>query len=200
MLFSSTFCFLALHTWIFSKPENYHIWFERPSHNHPRHSLCLSEDASDCWGPLCCRHECILHRAENFGVSYLIYFVPWLLFFFMQNFLENSHPAIQSLESLQQRAMDEFSKTASFFGEDGKSTNTEAFFGIFADFMGHFEVRKTQQSNGYCRVLHSALLQSKFYAYDSLFSAFPRIMITSNLVSHLCFFVVIVMHNPGACR
>uniref|UniRef100_A0A8C7YVT5 Glutamate receptor, ionotropic, delta 2 (Grid2) interacting protein, a n=1 Tax=Oryzias sinensis TaxID=183150 RepID=A0A8C7YVT5_9TELE len=57
----------------------------------------------------------------------------------MSNFLENSHPAVQSLESLQQRAMEEFSKTASFFGEDSKSTNTEAFFGIFAEFMSKFE-------------------------------------------------------------
>ncbi|KAM4531125.1 delphilin [Odontesthes bonariensis] len=57
----------------------------------------------------------------------------------MSNFLENSHPAIQSLESLQQRAMEEFSKTASFFGEDGKATNTEAFFCIFAEFTKKFE-------------------------------------------------------------
>uniref|UniRef100_A0A3Q1FVS5 Glutamate receptor, ionotropic, delta 2 (Grid2) interacting protein, a n=1 Tax=Acanthochromis polyacanthus TaxID=80966 RepID=A0A3Q1FVS5_9TELE len=57
----------------------------------------------------------------------------------MSNFLENSHPAVQSLESLQQRSMEEFSKTASYFGEDGKSTNTEAFFGIFSEFIGKFE-------------------------------------------------------------
>ncbi|XP_024128095.1 delphilin isoform X3 [Oryzias melastigma] len=57
----------------------------------------------------------------------------------MSNFLENSHPAVQSLESLQQRAMEEFSKTASFFGEDSKATNIEAFFGIFAEFMSKFE-------------------------------------------------------------
>lgn len=63
----------------------------------------------------------------------------------MSNFLENSHPAIQSLESLQQRAMEEFSKTASFFGEDGKSTNTEAFFGIFAEFMAKFERALSEQ-------------------------------------------------------
>lgn len=60
----------------------------------------------------------------------------------MQNFLENTHPAVQSLESLQQRAMEEFSKTASYFGEDGKATNTEAFFGIFSEFMSKFEVSK----------------------------------------------------------
>uniref|UniRef100_A0A8C9YTY6 Glutamate receptor, ionotropic, delta 2 (Grid2) interacting protein, b n=1 Tax=Sander lucioperca TaxID=283035 RepID=A0A8C9YTY6_SANLU len=57
----------------------------------------------------------------------------------MSSFLENSHPAIQSLESLQTRAMEEFSKVASFFGEDSKSANTESFFGIFAEFMCKFE-------------------------------------------------------------
>ncbi|MBN3303889.1 GRD2I protein, partial [Amia calva] len=59
----------------------------------------------------------------------------------MSGYLENTHPAIQSLESLQQRAMDEFSKVASFFGEDSKATSTEAFFGIFAEFIAKFEVR-----------------------------------------------------------
>uniref|UniRef100_A0A3Q3K055 Glutamate receptor, ionotropic, delta 2 (Grid2) interacting protein, a n=1 Tax=Monopterus albus TaxID=43700 RepID=A0A3Q3K055_MONAL len=57
----------------------------------------------------------------------------------MSSFLENSHPAIQSLESLQTRAMEEFSKVASYFGEDSKSTSTEAFFGIFAEFVSKFE-------------------------------------------------------------
>ncbi|CAN9508589.1 unnamed protein product [Ophioblennius macclurei] len=57
----------------------------------------------------------------------------------MSSFLENSHPAVQSLESLQSRAMEEFSKVASFFGEDSKSTSTESFFGIFADFISKFE-------------------------------------------------------------
>lgn len=57
-----------------------------------------------------------------------------------QSFLENSHPAIQSLESLQTQAMEEFCKVASFFGEDGKSANTESFFGIFAEFICKFEV------------------------------------------------------------
>ncbi|XP_072771935.1 delphilin isoform X4 [Nerophis lumbriciformis] len=63
----------------------------------------------------------------------------------MSNFLENSHPAVQSLESLQQRAVEEFSKTASFFGEDSKSTNTEAFFGIFAEFINKFEKALSDQ-------------------------------------------------------
>lgn len=69
--------------------------------------------------------------------------MPFFSYFslpFLQSFLENSHPAIQSLESLQNRAMEEFSKVASYFGEDSKSTSTESFFGIFADFMTKFEV------------------------------------------------------------
>ncbi|XP_051928011.1 delphilin isoform X2 [Hippocampus zosterae] len=57
----------------------------------------------------------------------------------MSSFLENSHPAIQSLESLQSRAMEEFSKVASFFGEDSKSTSTDSFFAIFAEFISKFE-------------------------------------------------------------
>ncbi|XP_051523794.1 delphilin isoform X3 [Myxocyprinus asiaticus] len=57
----------------------------------------------------------------------------------MSSFLENSHPAVQSLDSLQQRAMDEFNKVASYFGEDSKATNTETFFGIFAEFISKFE-------------------------------------------------------------
>lgn len=57
----------------------------------------------------------------------------------MSGFLENTHPAVQSLDSLQQRAIEEFSKVASFFGEDSKATTTEAFFGIFAEFISKFE-------------------------------------------------------------
>ncbi|XP_070708242.1 delphilin [Pempheris klunzingeri] len=57
----------------------------------------------------------------------------------MSSFLENSHPAIQSLESLQTRAMEEFSKVASYFGENSKTTRTEAFFGIFSEFISKFE-------------------------------------------------------------
>ncbi|KAM9463138.1 delphilin isoform 2-T2 [Clarias gariepinus] len=56
----------------------------------------------------------------------------------MSNFLENSHPAVQSLDSHQQKAMDEFAKVASYFGEDSKTTTTEAFFGIFAEFISKF--------------------------------------------------------------
>uniref|UniRef100_A0A9J7XEH8 Glutamate receptor, ionotropic, delta 2 (Grid2) interacting protein, b n=1 Tax=Cyprinus carpio carpio TaxID=630221 RepID=A0A9J7XEH8_CYPCA len=57
----------------------------------------------------------------------------------MSSFLENCHPAVQSLDSLQQRAMDEFHKVASYFGEDSKATTTETFFGIFAEFISKFE-------------------------------------------------------------
>uniref|UniRef100_A0A671RCX1 Delphilin-like n=1 Tax=Sinocyclocheilus anshuiensis TaxID=1608454 RepID=A0A671RCX1_9TELE len=57
----------------------------------------------------------------------------------MSSFLENCHPAVQSLDSLQLRAMDEFHKVASYFGEDSKATTTETFFGIFAEFISKFE-------------------------------------------------------------
>ncbi|XP_016356785.1 delphilin isoform X4 [Sinocyclocheilus anshuiensis] len=57
----------------------------------------------------------------------------------LSSFLENCHPAVQSLDSLQQRAMDEFHKVASYFGEDSKATTTETFFGIFAEFISKFE-------------------------------------------------------------
>ena len=60
-----------------------------------------------------------------------------------QSFLENSHPAVQSLDALQNRAMEEFSKVASYFGEESKATSTEVFFGIFTEFMSKFEVRQT---------------------------------------------------------
>uniref|UniRef100_A0AAV2LFM6 Delphilin-like n=1 Tax=Knipowitschia caucasica TaxID=637954 RepID=A0AAV2LFM6_KNICA len=62
----------------------------------------------------------------------------------MSSFLENSHPSIQSLESLQTRAMEEFAKVVSYFGEDGKTTSTETFFGIFADFISKFERALTE--------------------------------------------------------
>ncbi|XP_077475914.1 delphilin isoform X2 [Stigmatopora argus] len=57
----------------------------------------------------------------------------------MSTFLENSHPSMQSLESLQQSSLEEFSATASYFGEDGPSARTEAFFGIFAQFIHTFQ-------------------------------------------------------------
>ncbi|KAG1925449.1 disheveled-associated activator of morphogenesis [Pimephales promelas] len=63
----------------------------------------------------------------------------------MSSFLENCHPAVQSLDSLQQRAMDEFHKVASYFGEDSKATNTETFFGIFAEFISKFEYKNKKK-------------------------------------------------------
>ncbi|TRY83991.1 hypothetical protein DNTS_009938 [Danionella cerebrum] len=57
----------------------------------------------------------------------------------MSSFLENCHPAVQSLDSLQQRAMEEFHKVASYFGEDSKASTTDSFFGIFAEFISKFE-------------------------------------------------------------
>ncbi|CDQ83436.1 unnamed protein product [Oncorhynchus mykiss] len=72
----------------------------------------------------------------------------------MSGFLENSHPAVQSLDSLQLRAMDEFTKVASYFGEDSKVTSTEAFFAIFAEFTSKFEVsqalNETQATENPC--------------------------------------------------
>nr|XP_031362037.1 LOW QUALITY PROTEIN: delphilin [Lonchura striata domestica] len=57
----------------------------------------------------------------------------------MSSFLESAQPAMRSLDDLQHRAMEEFSKVLSFFGEDSKMTTSEAFFGIFAEFMSKFE-------------------------------------------------------------
>uniref|UniRef100_A0A8C7SY60 Glutamate receptor, ionotropic, delta 2 (Grid2) interacting protein, b n=1 Tax=Oncorhynchus mykiss TaxID=8022 RepID=A0A8C7SY60_ONCMY len=70
----------------------------------------------------------------------------------MSGFLENSHPAVQSLDSLQLRAMDEFTKVASYFGEDSKATSTEAFFAIFAEFTSKFEkaLNETQATENPC--------------------------------------------------
>lgn len=59
---------------------------------------------------------------------------------FPQSFLESAQPAMRSLDELQHKAMEEFSKVLSFFGEDSKMTTSEAFFGIFAEFMSKFEV------------------------------------------------------------
>ncbi|XP_064246015.1 delphilin isoform X2 [Passer domesticus] len=57
----------------------------------------------------------------------------------MSSFLESAQPAMRSLDELQHKAMEEFSKVLSFFGEDSKMTTSEAFFGIFAEFMSKFE-------------------------------------------------------------
>ncbi|NWU07030.1 GRD2I protein, partial [Cephalopterus ornatus] len=57
----------------------------------------------------------------------------------MTSFLESAQPAMRSLDDLQHKAMEEYSKVLSFFGEDSKMTTSEAFFGIFAEFMSKFE-------------------------------------------------------------
>ncbi|XP_027668244.2 delphilin isoform X3 [Falco cherrug] len=57
----------------------------------------------------------------------------------MTSFLESAQPAMRSLDDLQHKAMEEFGKVLSFFGEDLKMTTSEAFFGIFAEFMSKFE-------------------------------------------------------------
>ncbi|GCB76766.1 hypothetical protein scyTo_0015547, partial [Scyliorhinus torazame] len=57
----------------------------------------------------------------------------------MTAFLGDAQPVIASLESLQNRAIEEFNKVSTFFGEDSKMTTTEAFFGIFAEFITKFE-------------------------------------------------------------
>uniref|UniRef100_A0A670Y170 Grid2 interacting protein n=1 Tax=Pseudonaja textilis TaxID=8673 RepID=A0A670Y170_PSETE len=58
----------------------------------------------------------------------------------MDAFLESADPTVQSLDDLQHKAMEEFRKVLSFFGEDSKATTSEDFFGIFAEFMSKFEV------------------------------------------------------------
>ena len=47
---------------------------------------------------------------------------------------------LRALDGLQREAMDELGKALAFFGEDSKATTSEAFFGIFAEFMSKFEV------------------------------------------------------------
>lgn len=86
--------------------------------------------------------SCYSCRTTTFFAKLLV--VPSL-----QSFLENSHPAIQSLESLQTRAIEEFSKVASFFGEDGQISRPEAFFGIFAEFISKFEVSQPTAKSGW---------------------------------------------------
>ncbi|KAB0396158.1 hypothetical protein E2I00_013071 [Balaenoptera physalus] len=57
-----------------------------------------------------------------------------------QSFLETAQPVLRALDGLQREAMDELGKALAFFGEDSKATTSEAFFGIFAEFMSKFEV------------------------------------------------------------
>lgn len=57
-----------------------------------------------------------------------------------QSFLETAQPLLRALDGLQREAMEELGKALAFFGEDSKATTSEAFFGIFAEFMSKFEV------------------------------------------------------------
>ncbi|XP_041062170.1 delphilin-like [Carcharodon carcharias] len=57
----------------------------------------------------------------------------------MTAFLGDAQPVIASLDTLKNRAIEEFNKVSTFFGEDSKMTTTEAFFGIFAEFITKFE-------------------------------------------------------------
>lgn len=58
----------------------------------------------------------------------------------LQSFLETAQPALRALDGLQHEAMEELGKALAFFGEDSKATTSEAFFGIFSEFMSKFEV------------------------------------------------------------
>lgn len=106
------------------------------------------------------------------------YVRKWALTACAQGFLENSHPAVQSLESLQQRAMEEFSRVASFFGENSKATSVEAFFGIFAEFMCKFEVGRHNSVSQHfiaptfgvlCLISGSRFNYFRFHCWDVLF-------------------------------
>ncbi|XP_058425300.1 delphilin isoform X1 [Diceros bicornis minor] len=57
----------------------------------------------------------------------------------MASFLETAQPVLRALDGLQREAMEELGKALAFFGEDSKATTSEAFFGIFAEFMSKFE-------------------------------------------------------------
>lgn len=52
---------------------------------------------------------------------------------------------LRALDGLQREAMDELGKALAFFGEDSKATTSEAFFGIFAEFMSKFEVSHVER-------------------------------------------------------
>lgn len=47
---------------------------------------------------------------------------------------------LRALDGLQREAVEELGRALAFFGEDSKATTSEAFFGIFAEFMSKFEV------------------------------------------------------------
>ncbi|NXA38391.1 GRD2I protein, partial [Eudromia elegans] len=69
----------------------------------------------------------------------------------MTSFLESAQPAMRCLDDLQHKAMEDFSKVLSFFGEDSKATTSEAFFGIFAEFMSKFERALSDVQVGECQ-------------------------------------------------
>lgn len=49
---------------------------------------------------------------------------------------------LRALDGLQREAVEELGRALAFFGEDSKATTSEAFFGIFAEFMSKFEVSR----------------------------------------------------------
>ncbi|KAI4551836.1 hypothetical protein MJT46_018088 [Ovis ammon polii x Ovis aries] len=53
--------------------------------------------------------------------------------------MATAQPLLRALDGLQREAMEELGKALAFFGEDSKATTSEAFFGIFAEFMSKFE-------------------------------------------------------------
>ncbi|KAG8145434.1 hypothetical protein E2320_011965, partial [Naja naja] len=55
-----------------------------------------------------------------------------------QNMVPSS-PEDRFVPVMDHKAMEEFRKVLSFFGEDSKATTSEDFFGIFAEFMSKFE-------------------------------------------------------------
>ncbi|KAF3813876.1 hypothetical protein GH733_017908 [Mirounga leonina] len=52
---------------------------------------------------------------------------------------KTAQPVLRALDGLQREAMEELGRALAFFGEDSKATTSEAFFGIFAEFMSKFE-------------------------------------------------------------
>ncbi|XP_010844086.1 PREDICTED: delphilin [Bison bison bison] len=78
----------------------------------------------------------------------------------MASFLETAQPLLRALDGLQREAMEELGKALAFFGEDSKATTSEAFFGIFAEFMSKFEdigVRGGGDTEGGVRALGQPL-------------------------------------------
>lgn len=65
-----------------------------------------------------------------------------------QTFLETAQPVLRALDGLQREAMEELGRALAFFGEDSKATTSEAFFGIFAEFMSKFEVSHDGRPKG----------------------------------------------------